>query len=79
MDRTADKGIDDTAAVNEGLLSKSKAESRRLEQEYDSLSEKEKKIYRDKNWEGACDLTPFESDWMHKGDSIRPAYLQEDK
>ena len=59
-----------------GLLSDSEEEDARLENEYNSLSEKDKKAYRDKNWEGAFDLTFVDNDWMHRGDSIQATFWE---
>lgn len=59
-----------------GLLSDSEEEDARLENEYNSLSEKDKKAYRDKNWEGAFDLTYVDNDWMHRGDSIQATFWE---
>lgn len=59
-----------------GLLSKSEEEDLRYEQEYESLPENEKQAYRDKNWESAFDLAAFDSDWMHKGDSIQATFWE---
>lgn len=59
-----------------GLLSKSKAEDNRIDREYAKLPENEKKDYRDKNWEGAFDLTPYKSNWMRRGESIQATFWE---
>ena len=47
-----------------------------LEREYSSLTEEERTIYRDKNWEGAFDLTYIDNDWVHRGDSIQATFWE---
>ena len=59
-----------------GLLSDSEEEDTRLENEYNSLSEEDKRAYRDKNWERAFDLTYVDNDWMHRGDSIQATFWE---
>lgn len=59
-----------------GLLADSEEEDNRLEQIYDSLSEKDRKIFRDKNWEKAFDLTYVDNKWVHRGDSIQATFWE---
>lgn len=59
-----------------GLLSDSEEEDVRLENEYNSLPEEDKRVYRDKNWERAFDLTYVDNDWMHRGDSIQATFWE---
>ena len=59
-----------------GLLADSEEEDNRLEQIYDSLSEKDRKVFRDKNWEKAFDLTYVDNKWVHRGDSIQATFWE---
>ena len=59
-----------------GLLSDSEEEGTRLENEYSSLPEAEKKAYRDRNWEGAFDLSFADNDRVHKGASIQATFWE---
>ena len=59
-----------------GLLSDSEEEDAHLENEYNSLSEENRKAYRDKNWERAFDLTFVDNDWVHRGDSIQATFWE---
>ena len=47
-----------------------------LEQEQNSLPDKERKMYRDKNWERLFDLTYVDNDWMHRGDWIQATFWE---
>lgn len=59
-----------------GLISDSEEEDARLENEYNSLPEKDKKAYRDINWERAFDLTYVNNDWIRRGDSIQATFWE---
>lgn len=59
-----------------GLLSDSEEEDNRLEQEYNSLPDKERKAYRDKNWERVFDLSYVDNDWVHRGDWIQATFWE---
>lgn len=59
-----------------GLLSDSEEEDIKLENEYNSLLEENKKDYRDKNWERAFDLSYVDNDWVHRGDSIQATFWE---
>lgn len=59
-----------------GLLSDSEEEDKRQEHEYNSLSDKERKKYRDKNWEQVFDLTYVDNGWVHRGDSIQATFWE---
>ena len=59
-----------------GRLSDSEEEDTRLEDEYNSLQEEEKKIYRDRNWERAFELSYVDNDWVHRGDSIQATFWE---
>ena len=59
-----------------GLLSDSEEENTRLEDEYNSLPEEQKKTYRDRNWERAFELSYVDNDWVHRGDSIQATFWE---
>ena len=59
-----------------GLISDTEEEDIRQEQEYESLSENEKKEYRDQNWRRVFDLSFVDNGWMHRGDSIQATFWE---
>ena len=59
-----------------GLISMSEEEDRRLEVEYDRLSEEGKREFRELNWQRAFDITPFENDWISKGSCIQATFWE---
>ena len=46
------------------------------EKYYESLSPKEKKVFKEKNWELVFDLTPIHNDWTIRGDSIQATFWE---
>ena len=58
------------------MLSDSEEEDIKLENEYNSLLEENKKVYRDKNWERAFDLSYVDNDWVHRGDLIQATFWE---
>ncbi|MCR4781520.1 MAG: DUF3841 domain-containing protein [Lachnospiraceae bacterium] len=58
------------------LISKTEEESKLLEEEYNSLSEKYKWDMKSKNWEQVFDLTPFENDWAICGSSVQATFWE---
>jgi hypothetical protein len=59
-----------------GLLSTTEEEDTQLEKIYDSLNPEEQKKMRNKNWEGAFDLTPLRNEWMTRGESIQATFWE---
>lgn len=59
-----------------GLIADSEEEVDRLDEEYDSLPQEEKKKYREHNWKIAFDLTYVDNGWMHRGDSIQATFWE---
>ena len=53
------------------MIADTEEELDKLEQEQNSLPDKERIIYRDKNWERVFDLTYVDNDWMQRGDGIQ--------
>ena len=64
------------AILNNGLLSLTEEESNKLELEYNSLSNIDKKKMKEKNWESVFDLTPIENEWMVRGDTIQATFWE---
>ena len=62
--------------LNNGLISDSEEEDAAQEVYYNSLSEEQKKAYRDKNWERIFDVTPFENDWIRRGDWVQATFWE---
>ncbi len=62
--------------LNEGLLSYSEHEDSELEKIYNALSDDEKIIFRSKNWERVFDITPFNNEWMCRGESIQATFWE---
>ena len=56
------------------MIADTEEELDKLEQEQNSLPDKERIIYRDKNWERVFDLTYVDNDWMHRGDWIQATF-----
>lgn len=59
-----------------GLIADSEEEVDRLDEEYESLPQEEKKKYREHNWKIAFDLTYVDNGWMHRGDSIQATFWE---
>ena len=59
-----------------GLIAETEEELDKLEQEQNSLPYKERKMYREKNWEQVFDLTYVDNDWMHRGDWIQATFWE---
>nr|WP_288975553.1 DUF3841 domain-containing protein [uncultured Shuttleworthia sp.] len=59
-----------------GLLSDSEEEDKRLEQEYENLSEESRQEYREANWERAFELSYVDNDWVYRGDSIQATFWE---
>ncbi|MBQ6112490.1 MAG: DUF3841 domain-containing protein [Synergistaceae bacterium] len=62
--------------LNEGLLSSSEEEDNELEKIYKALNAEEQKDMQSKNWEKVFDITPFESEWTSRGDSIQAVFWE---
>ena len=59
-----------------GFISNSEEENTTLEAKYESLSKEEQKKMKDKNWEGAFDLTYIDNGWVLRGDSIQATFWE---
>lgn len=59
-----------------GLLSDSEEENIYFENAYKSLPEKDRKAYRDRNWERVFDLAHVDNGCMHRGDSILATFWE---
>ena len=62
--------------LSDVLISYSEEEDEALYMEYNSLSFDEKRCMKDKNWERVFDLSPFENDWMRRGDTIQATFWE---
>ncbi len=62
--------------LNNGLLSLAEEEDVELERKYNILSEQDKKIMKERNWEGVFDLTPVDNEWVVRGDSIQATFWE---
>lgn len=60
----------------DGFISNSEEEDNELERKYNALSDVEKKKMKEKNWEGAFDLTYVENGWITRGDSIQATFWE---
>lgn len=62
--------------LNNGLLSITEEEDAELEQKYNYLSEQDKKMMKERNWERVFDLTPVDNEWVVRGDSIQATFWE---
>ena len=59
-----------------GLLSNSEEEGIKLENEYNSLSEKNKKAFIDKNWERVFEIVNLNNGWTLRGYMIQATFWE---
>ena len=59
-----------------GLLSNSEEEGIKLENEYNSLSEKNKKAFIDKNWERVFEIVNLNNSWTLRGYMIQATFWE---
>ena len=62
--------------LSDVLISYSEEEDEALYMEYNSLSFDEKRCMKEKNWERVFDLSPFENDWIRRGDTIQATFWE---
>lgn len=62
--------------LNHGLMSDTEEEDAAQEAYYNSLTDEQKKAYRDWNWEQVFDVTPFENDWVRRGSWVQATFWE---
>ena len=60
----------------DGLIADSEEEVKRLEMEYDSLTQADKQEYKAQNWKTVFDLNYVDNGWIHRGDSIQATFWE---
>ena len=60
----------------DGLIADSEEEVKRLEMEYDSLTQEDKQEYKAQNWKTVFDLNYVDNGWIHRGDSIQATFWE---
>lgn len=60
----------------DALISDSEEESKAIEESYLLLSPEEHVAFMHRNWERVFDLTPINSDWTIRGDSIQATFWE---
>ena len=62
--------------LNNGLLSDTEEEDKQQEVIFISLSESEQEKYRLANWQRAFDISPLDSDWITRGESVQATFWE---
>ncbi|MBR0090431.1 MAG: DUF3841 domain-containing protein [Lachnospiraceae bacterium] len=62
--------------LNDGLLSSTEEEDKRIERKYNAVSKEGQRIMKEKNWEGVFDLSQLDNEWMIRGDSIQATFWE---
>ena len=62
--------------LNDGLISYDEEEDNKLDKIYASLPPEAKKKMRNKNWERVFDLTPYNTEWMLRGECIQATFWE---
>ena len=62
--------------LNNGLLSDTEEEDKQQEVIFISLSESEQEKYRLANWQRAYDISPHDSDWITRGESVQATFWE---
>ena len=65
-----------SVVLNNGLLSDTEAQDKRIERKYNALSKEKQQIMKEKNWEGVFDLSPLDNEWRTRGDSIQATFWE---
>ena len=60
--------------LNNCLISRSEEEDKQLENEYEQLSDSEKKLYKYENWRKVFDITPYSSEWAVRGKWVQATF-----
>ena len=62
--------------LNNGLISETEEEDIAQYAYYDPLTPEQQKAYRDRNWERVFDVSPFENDWIRRGDWVQATFWE---
>lgn len=62
--------------LNHAPISFSDSEDDLLRAKYESLDDAGQKKMMDKNWQRVFDMTPFENDWIRRGDCIQATFWE---